>query len=184
MSIANVELTDGIILSKDLYKDNTLILKKGIVLDTYLINKLNKFGITSNEIDFLKPKDENKTEKKNPLIEVLIFQKNTFQAHRTKNILNHAGYTNENIRLLKNLDNVIFDNPDISLVFVDSIFYTKDLLERLTLMQKHKKINIFVLNCDEFCPQNLVYNLDLINVKYLYRPLATNYINALLKLYS
>ena len=62
MSIANVELTDGIILSKDLYKDNTLILKKGIVLDTYLINKLNKFGITSNEIDFLKPKDENKTE--------------------------------------------------------------------------------------------------------------------------
>jgi len=184
MATAHVELIDGIVLTQDLYKDNTLILKKGIVLDTYLLNKLNKFGISTDELDFRIVQSGNFEKNTKPAVEVLIWQKNNFKAHRTRSILNYAGYDNEKILLVNSVDNLNYKIKNISLVFVDSVFYNQDLIEKLTLIAHNKKINVFVLNCDEFCPPDLIYNMDLMNVKYLYRPLAAHYINALLKLYS
>ena len=79
MATAHVELIDGIVLTQDLYKDNTLILKKGIVLDTYLLNKLNKFGISTDELDFRIVQSGNFEKNTKPAVEVLIWQKNNFK---------------------------------------------------------------------------------------------------------
>ena len=101
---------------------------------------------------------------------------------------------------LTNLDNLIlfknnkintleklFPNPDIlnlKYIFVDSSFYNEDFLEEIFLRTKNKNIKIFVLNCNENTKPDITHNTDYQNIKFLYRPLASSYIKALLRLYS
>ena len=177
------EILDGVILKDDLYKNNTLLLKKGSVLNSYILNKLNNFGIFPKEYNngIAQLADTSKNIK-----EILIIQKERSFAYRTKEILRYAGFESDKIFLLNSFINLReqISKNNISYIFVDSVFYCEEFLQEVFLLKNKQKINIFVLNCEELKPQKISYNNDFFNIKFLHRPLANNYIKALLSLYS
>jgi len=177
MATRNIDLMNDIVLKEDIYKDNTLLVKKGNVLNSYLINKLNKFGVSgianSYHSDFSLG------------TEILILQSDLYQQKRTKEILKFAGFEQDKILLLDD-ENLLKDKlriKSLKYLFIDYSFYGKDLLDEIFLNSINRKLVIFVLNCPEGTAER-IYNSDYQNVKLLYRPLANSYIKALLRLYS
>ncbi len=189
MATTNVDLIDGIILKRDIYKDNVLLLKRGAILNPYLLDKLNKFGFNSDELDDFVDKSHSEmgisqnTDKYKSL-KVLVLQCDDFKAFKTKNILVKAGFENDEIMVVKDLQNQNLRDKNIVCIFVDSKLYNDDFVNDVTLLSNRNKIVIFVLGCDECMPENISFNSDYQTVKFLHRPLASSYVNALLQLYS
>ena len=184
MALPDVNMLDGLILKQDLYKDNTLLLKKGSVLNSYILNKLNNFGyyavedITENSLQSMSLATASK--------EVALIQNDKLRSLRNREILKFAGFSSESILLLDSAKNIT-KNPfinNISYIFIDFSLFTEEFLQELTLLNTKKKIRIFVMNTVEEAKPNLLLNTDYLEVKFLYRPLANNYIKALLRLYS
>ena len=182
MATNNIDLSNEIILKNDLYKQNTLLLKRGSVLDAHLISKLNKFGVYHYDIQ-----SQGKTLSSVSLEkEILILQSDIGQLRKTKKILNYAGFANEKIlttdskeKLLKSLS-----VAGLKYIFLDSIFYSQELISQIFLNMKSQNVKIFVLNCSEDLSKEFSYNTDYQFVKFLSRPLANSYIKALLRIYS
>lgn len=181
MSLVENELISGNVLQEDLYKDNTLILKRGSVLNDYLLNKLNKFGLENICIS-----NQKTNPLKNLVKRVLIIQKNELDSMRTRNVLHFAGFSNSDIicisdlKSLKTNINLAF----VKYIFIDSKMFDKSLIDEIFLKQNNRNVKIFVMNCDNVYSQNYKYNNDFQNIKFLYRTLDKNYIKALISLYS
>jgi len=182
MSTRSIDLVDGFVLKDDIYKDNTLLLKRGSVLNAYLLNKLNNFGVWQY-------REAKTSEFKEALLgekEILILETNELQARKTKDILKFAGFSDDSIVTISSSEELEQSLADLKLkyVFVDSSFYDKELIEKIFLASKNKNIKIFVTNATETTNKNVKYNTEYQNVKFLHRPLANSYIKALLRLYS
>lgn len=189
MTVTNLDLADGLVLKEDLYKDNTLLLKKGIILNAYLINKLNNFGFYTQAI-INTPVAEQQQEPQQELkpqttsTEVLIYQQNIFDSTKTKKVLEYAGFSANKISVINSMSKIPYGESNISYIFIDSLYYDENFVEDITLLQSKNKIKIFVLGCDNHTPKRVNFNTDSQIVKFLYRPLANDYIKALLNLYS
>lgn len=182
MATNNIDLYDEIILKNDLYKQNTLLLKRGSVLNAHLISKLNKFGVYHYDIQ-----RRGKTfSSVNLEKEVIILQSNIGQMRKTKEILNFAGFENEKILLIDSKEKLFKSLTLLGLkyIFIDSSFYTPELVNQIFLEMKNENIKIFVMNCTEDLSKEISYNTDYQFVKFLCRPLANSYIKALLRIYS
>ena len=97
-----IELKNEIVLSEDIYKHNTLILKKGCVLNPYLINKLEKFGISK-----YKNKSLNAQKSYNASVEILILDNDVNSSNKTRNILEFAGFESNKILQVNDTDSLI-----------------------------------------------------------------------------
>lgn len=183
MAFSNTDTLDKLILKDDLYKDNTLLLKKGSVLNNYIINKLHKFGV--KYATCINEENEITTQILTEY-EVLIINNNQFKNIRTREVLKHAGYENENILFLNSCENILLKKnllKDIKFIFIDYALYNKDFLNELYLI-KNNKIKIFITDVPEINNKRFLHNSDFQDIVFLQRPLANNYINALLRLYS
>ena len=182
MTPLNQNLNDDIVLKEDLYKNNILLLKKGSIINNHILQKLNKFGVY--------PKNNNLAtnfiNSINCSKEVLIIQPDNFNAARTENILKFAGFNPEKILKLNSTENLIqkIGRNKISYIFIDKTLFSEDFVNDTLLLKNTNKIKIFVLNCSENDGKNITYNTDFQDIKFLYKPLANNYIKALLRLYS
>ena len=182
MATRNIDLVDEIILKDDLYKHNTLLLKRGSVLNAYLLSKLNNFGV-------MQYRDEKTQEFVKSLTcekEVLILHSENLQSIRTKEILKFAGFDADKILCVNSIKELTSSISVLGLkyIFVDSSFYNTELVNQIFLHTKNKQLKIFVMNCDETTKTSVRYNSEYQNVKFLFRPLANSYIKALLRLYS
>ena len=188
MTLSNLNLADGAVLKEDLYKDNTLLLKKGIILNAYLINKLNNFGFYTqslvNSVEDKPQKTQPELKKQTTNTEVLIYQQNIFDSNKTKKVLEYAGFSPDKISVINNSNKIPYGETNISYIFVDSVYYNDDFMEDVTLLKSNNKLIIFVLGCDSHTPKHVDFNTDSQTVKFLYRPLANDYIKALLNSYS
>ena len=93
-----------IVQKEDLYKNDTLLLKKGSILNSYVLNKLYNFGLENIRIG--NEKNKIKILKKQVKKDILIIQKSILDIKRTQNILNYAGYQ-DNVLTLQNIKNLI-----------------------------------------------------------------------------
>lgn len=174
-------MSSKIILDKDIYKNKTLLLKKGSVLDNYMLQKLNNFGISNSEITTFAAAEVSVQDNQ----KVLIVQKNKFFNRRTREIIEFAGFAPKNIFI--NNDTDYFDEIDfekLNYLFIDDEFFTEDIALQIFMGLKKNHLKVFVLNHDINNTSVINFNSDSMSVKYLYRPLAKDYIKALIKIYG
>ena len=182
MSISNYDLHDGTILKDDLYKNNTLLLKKGSVINNHILQKLNRFGVYPQSHSLIINSISDSFYSKN----ILVIQSDNLAAIKTENILKFAGFSSDKILVLNSTDNLSkkIGKNKISYIFIDKKLFTQDFIQETFLIKSTNKIKIFVLNCEDSEEQNIKYNTEFQDIKFLHRPLANNYIKALLSLYS
>ncbi|MDD3594267.1 MAG: hypothetical protein PHX18_06540 [Candidatus Gastranaerophilales bacterium] len=174
-------MSSRIILDKDIYKNKTLLLRKGSVLDSYLLQKLNNFGISNSEISGFTSAEISLQEAQR----VLIVQKNRFDNRRIREIIEFAGFAPKNIFI--NNDSSYFDEIDfnkLNFLFIDDEFFTQELAAKIFMGLEKNRLKIFVLNHDINSSDTINFNSDFISVKYLHKPLAKDYIKALIKIYG
>jgi len=184
MAAANFELNEGFILEKDIYKDKTLLLRRGVILNAYLLNKLSNFGIHLEDLySDVENSDKSSYTDKVENEKILILNEDELAAKRMKILFKYFGYTDKNVACIKNITDVTMKNTNVSYIFVPSYLYNDDLISKLVLSNNANKINVFVLDCNLKQPDRVFFNTDFLNVKFLYRPLSKEYIQILFKIY-
>ena len=164
----------------DIYKDDTLLLKKGTIIDSSIVSKLQNFGI------FI---EENRQEKENEnvlsknTLSILVADTNEFSCIKNKKIIENSILKNGKIIQVSNkgLLKTIIKNNNFNFVFIDYELFDEEILNEIFLRAKDK-IYIFVTNSSMKKLFAKKYNSEQIKINFLYRTIEKDYINALIKI--
>jgi hypothetical protein len=181
------------ILDEDVLQNNILLLRKGVSLNDYLINKLLNFGIKEVPVDITgMEKNYTKTEiVDNDLTKnqsVLIVHKELKEISKTLQIMSKAGFKEQNIFATSNIE--IFERyvmkKNLLYVFMEHSFFNQELVDLVDKLISKQYINIFVLGTETLKEiaklKEIKVNNDFINIKILQKPLDSGYIKALINL--
>jgi hypothetical protein len=181
------------ILEDDVSQNDILLLKKGISLNDYLIDKLINFGIKEIPVNIT---NWNKNIAQTELVDydliknqsALIFHKDIKEILKIVQILPKAGFKEQNIFATSSkelLDKYIM-KKNLLYIFIDKTLFNKETADQIAQLLPKQQINIFVLGAETFKEiANLkeVKNFNnSINIKILQKPLDSGYIKALINL--
>lgn len=164
----------------DIYKDDTLLLKKGSFIDSNIVNKLQNFGIFIDE-EKSEKKDENIFSKNG--ISVLIADSNEFTCLKNKKIIENSILQNGKILQISNksLLKTVIQNNNFNFIFINYELFDEEILNEIFLRAKEKTY-IFVTNSSRKRLFAKKYNSEQIKINFLYRNIEKAYINALIKI--
>ena len=164
----------------DIYKDDTLLLKKGSFIDSNIVAKLQNFGIFIEDNTPTK-QEENIISKNN--ISVLVADSNEFSCAKTKKILENSILKKGKIIQVSNksLLKTIIQNNNFNFIFIEYELFDEETLNDIFLRAKEKTY-IFVTNSSRKRLFAKKYNSEQIKINFLYRTIEKDYINALIKI--
>jgi hypothetical protein len=164
----------------DIYKDDTLLLKKGSFIDNNIVAKLQNFGIF---IDENEPKEQEQNALTKNSLSILVADSNEFSCVKTKKILESSILKNGKIIQVSNkslLKTVILNN-NFNFIFIDYEMFDEETLNEIFLRAKEKTY-IFITNSSRKRLFAKKYNSEQIKINFLYRTIEKDYINALIKI--
>lgn len=164
----------------DIYKDDTLLLKKGTFIDSNIVSKLQNFGIFIEENQ---PEEKKETILSKNTASILVADSNEFTCVKTKKIIENSILQNGKIIQVSNqtLLKTIIQNNNFNFIFIDYELFDEEILNEIFLRAKDKTY-IFVTNSSMKKLFAKKYNSEQIKINFLYRNIEKDYINALIKI--